>query len=897
MIRKIIIIFLLALQSATAQQKLLKVLGDVTDTAGVGVVNCTVTLFGANDGLIYSHFNIGNNNTFKVEIDFGRNDSLVVEVHHLAFTPFRRVYAVVPGTTTLRLSATLHSAVRNLKEVNITPPRIWKRGDTTFYKANQFKEGDEKKLKDLLLKLPDFRLETDGQITYKNKPLDKITIDGEELFSDKIELLLSNFPVHVLNTIQVIENQSSQRLLKGLAGENKTFINLQVDKKNRLSAGFGEVEAGVGNRDRYNLSPVAFSIYSQIKAGFVGNYNSIGNGIGLQQEGELRGLPERDAQQLLMSNHTLYHINNFEQRWYIQNRQWDNRLQINTPVSKTIHSQTEISYIRDRQPQHAYYTSFLLNNGRYEQRIDSNSNLYKPAILSVKQTFNIQPDSVHDLKVVFDLYDDRSLGQQTTIFRGFGIGSPLAVATQNQWTSLTLSSDYTIRQTLRKASTISFLVNKQNLGQSASGESADIAGIFSLPAGYNEMSNRIQTSFLNIQGSWKLLLRDKKNHLTNFGLSLQHKAIGLNQRLNIDQHNGNLSLVEQSGLSNLFDYSVTKFTSSFMRSFRAIFKDPFFFTTELGVAHFSPGNKDSVSAFSTFLFKSTLSQDHTLAEGLTGKFSGGVSQWQLEPEHLYSGYYPSTILSFRRSLNLALPLRKLEGTYVVGYRLPNDLTYFAFLISGEFMPNGIVTYNTYNSFIGFADAYLLNKSTSRKTVSFSMSMPSLLLNAMINFNALYQKSGFLISSGSEIWNTSLDYYSLFLSLKKNWNRKYYIRLSTILSTNINHLPSSTDVAESKISSLKHNFYQRLLINKQMNLVSNFNYYQNNLFTTNRANFLMADVEWNYQWKQSPLYLSLKADNLFNEKNYYSYNNSVLVQSFSTIPLIGRSIYASVRYTF
>ena len=897
MIKNIIIVFLLGLQSVAAQQRTLTISGDVTDTAGVGVVNCTVTLSGAKDGLIYSHFNIGSSNTFKTEIHPGQNDSIIVEVGHLSFKPYVKTCVITTTTSAIKLSVILHAAIRNLDQVNVTPPRTWKRGDTTFYKVSQFKEGDEKKLKDLLLKLPGFKLEDNGQITYNNKPIDKVTIDGEELFSDKIELMLNNFPVHVLNTVQVIENQSSQKLLKGLANDNKTFINLQINKKNSLSAGFGELDGGIGNGGRYDFSPVLFSMYSATKIGFIGNYNSIGNGVGLEQQNELRNLPEQEAQQLLMSNNTLYLVNNFEQRWYIKNRQWDNRLQINTPLSKTTHSQTEISYVLDRQPQHTYNTSLLLNNGRYEQRIDSNTNLYKPAILSIRQTFDIQPDSAHALKVVLSLYDDQSTGQQSTIYRGFGINSPLVTTTQNQWTSLTLTSDYTVRYTPRKASIFSFLITKQNLGQAASGESSDIAGIFSLPDGYNMMTDRIQTGYMDIQGNWKLLMRDKKNHLINFGISLEQKEIDLDQHLSIDESEGNLPVVEQNGLSNLSKYGVTKLTSSFLRSFKLILKNPFFFSTELGVAHFSPGNQDSVSSFNTFIFKGTINQEHDIIDGLGGKFTAGIYQWQLQPEQLLAQYYPSNILSFNRYFDIGLPLRKLEGSYVLAYRLPNDLTTFSFYVSGALMPNGPVTYNTYNSFIGFTDTYLLDKSTSNKFIGFSVSVPSLLLNAMIEFNASYSSNNFLISSGNAIFETSFNYYDLFFSFKKNWNRKYFIRLSSNLFTTVSNLPNTASNAGNKVASLKSAVYQRLLINKQMNLVSTFNLYNNNLFTINRANFLIADMEWNYQWKQSPLSFSLKGENLFNEKNYYNYSNSVLAQSFTTIPLIGRSIYASVRYAF
>lgn len=898
MIKAIIIVFLLGLQVAVAQQKTLIVSGDVTDTVGVGVENCTITISGAKDGLIYSHFNVGAANTFSSKIIPGPNDSLVVEVEHLSFELYSKTYAIPAGASAMKLSVTLHSAIRKLGQINIPPPRMWKRGDTTFYKVNQFKEGDEKKLKDLLLKLPGFQLEDNGQVSYHHKPVDKVLMDGEELFADKIELMLNNFPVHVINTVQVIENQSSQKLLRGLSGENKTFINLQLNKKNSLSAGFGEADAGIGNQGRYDFSPVLFSMYSTVKLGFIGNYNSIGNGIGFQQQNELRNSAEQEAQPLLMANDPLYLINNFEQRWYIQNRQWDSRFQINAPLSKTTRSQTEISYVADRQPQQIYNTSLLLDNGRYEPRTDSTSNLNKPSVLSLKQTFTIQPDSIRTMKVVLSLYDDKSAGQQSIIYSGFGIAAPLANATRNQWSSLTLSSDYTVRYAPRKAGTFSLFINRQNLEQSATGTSSDIAGIFALPDGYNQMNNRLNTNFFEVQGNWKLLVRDKKNYLINFGVTVDHKHIGLNQALSVDNTAGNLTVVNQSMLSNLTGYDVTQLNASFLRSFKAVLKDPFTFTADVGATHYSPGYRDSISAFSTFIFKGTLGQKHHFSDGLAGELNLGIYQWQLQPEELFSQYYPSSIVSYNRYFNLETPLRRIEGSYALSFSpSPDDLTVFGLSFTGALMPNGPVTYSTYDSFIGFTDTYLLNRSTSRKNILFSATVPSLLLNAMLDFDISYGTNSFLISSGNQIFKTSLDIFSLYFSLKKNWNRKYFIKINSGFTTDISTLPASSGDSQTKVAFLKNTINQRLLLSKQMNLVSNFDLYNNNLFTPNRANFVIADIEWNYQWKQAPFYLSVKTENLFNEKNYYNYNNSVLEKSFTTIPLVGRSIYISARYTF
>ena len=137
-----------------------------------------------------------------------------------------------------------------------------------------------------------------------------------------------------------------------------------------------------------------------------------------------------------------------------------------------------------------------------------------------------------------------------------------------------------------------------------------------------------------------------------------------------------------------------------------------------------------------------------------------------------------------------------------------------------------------------------------------------------------------------------------VSFKKNWDKKYYIRLISRYSASIiKPLPFVQDQVVKKVANWKHSFYQRAVINKQISLISEITYFQNNLNTVNKANFLLADVSFSYKFKNNPLFLSLNASNLTNEKFFYRFSNTALSQSFNSIPLIGRNIYFGATYNF
>jgi hypothetical protein len=55
------------------------------------------------------------------------------------------------------------------------------KGDTIIYNADSFKNGSERKLKDVLAKLPGVEINDDGQIEVEGKAVEKIMIDGKTL--------------------------------------------------------------------------------------------------------------------------------------------------------------------------------------------------------------------------------------------------------------------------------------------------------------------------------------------------------------------------------------------------------------------------------------------------------------------------------------------------------------------------------------------------------------------------------------------------------------------------------------------------------------------------------------------------------------------------------------------
>ncbi|WP_162795922.1 hypothetical protein [Pedobacter nanyangensis] len=894
--RLLLIFFFLFAFNCLAQNPKIEVKGDIVDGDGVGITNCTVKIAGQKSGIIYSYFNTGIQNHFTISIHPIDTDSITVTISHAAYETLTIAKAFPKNQNIIRLN--LKMAVKTLKQVDIKAPAIWVRGDTTFYKVDAFKEGDEKKLKDLLVKLPHFEVTGDGDLLYKKLPVEKVTVDGEELFSDKIDLMINNFPIHVLNTIDAIENQSEQKLLKGLTNEKKVFLNLGLKKDTKLKTAFGDGEIGGGTQSRYSVTPVVFSLYGKIKAGFIANWNSIGNGISWGQENELKKDEERRTANLLMYNNPLHLINNFENRWYIKNRQWDNRLQINTTFQNKTKSQTEIAYLVDKQTQSTSYNQSLYNGYAYESRIDSNYNIYRPKILSIKQTFTSNLDSLTELKTEISTFFDFSTSSQQSSYSGFNIQDQFKRDITNRWSSYALNTSYIKRQSVNKATSLFLKINAQNLGQDGEGVSGDFANIFNTGnSNYNTLTHHLASKVQQFNVGWYQMNKSNHKQITNFGISFDYLRLAHRTISQLNAPLENITPISILPVDSLRNYYLKQLNAHFTKSLNILFKKPWNINVGAGLAHVSSSGQKEHSSVTYPVINVKLNHDHNLLNTFTGVFNGSFIQMATRPDRIFEYYSPIAVTTFRKSTNIGTAVRKTHLYYGIAYDWGNMTNSFLY-VSFDHNFNNNVFLNRFNGIVQYYTDSVVNHATNAFRISMNHTIPSLLVNALFDIDASYAYSQSLVQHQGEIKVLPYSNYVIGLSVKKNWDRKYFIKVFSRFNANAFKFPSNiANNIPDRVLSLQHMLYQRLVLGKQMNLMSTISYYQNNLSSPDRAQFLFADIEATYQVKSMPLFFSAKIDNLTNQKNFYNFRSGIQVQSFNTIPLVSRNFYLSLKYSF
>ena len=153
------------------------------------------------------------------------------------------------------------------------------KGDTIVYNADSFKNGTERKLEDVIKKLPGMEVTADGGVEVEGKKVQKLLVDGKPFFDGDTKLGLKNIPADAIDKVQVLRNYNEIGALKGVENnQDDIAMNIKL-KKGKKNFWFGDVSAGIGlglKEYRYIYNPKLFYYSPKYSINVLGNFNNIG---------------------------------------------------------------------------------------------------------------------------------------------------------------------------------------------------------------------------------------------------------------------------------------------------------------------------------------------------------------------------------------------------------------------------------------------------------------------------------------------------------------------------------------------------------------------------------------------------------------------------------------------
>ncbi|MFC5047153.1 carboxypeptidase-like regulatory domain-containing protein [Aquimarina hainanensis] len=152
------------------------------------------------------------------------------------------------------------------------------KGDTVVYNTDSFTNGAEKKLGDVLKKLPGIEVTENGEIEVEGKKVSKVMVEGKDFFDGNSKLATGNIPADALDKVEVLRNYEEVDQMRGLSNsQDQVAINVKL-KEGKKNFWFGDVKAGagVGNTERHLVKPKLFYYNPAYSLNLLGDINDIG---------------------------------------------------------------------------------------------------------------------------------------------------------------------------------------------------------------------------------------------------------------------------------------------------------------------------------------------------------------------------------------------------------------------------------------------------------------------------------------------------------------------------------------------------------------------------------------------------------------------------------------------
>ena len=270
---KIIFLFFFLL-SFTAFSQEINIKGTIKDSNDRGIQSASVLLIDDNENNLGYNYSDENGN-YSISFAKPNSEKITIEISCLGYQ--KKVLNLNVKTNTNQ-NFTLVEKTETLKEVVIDAnKKIRIEQDTTTIKVASFGNKTEQTVEDLLKKLPGIEVSKDGTIKAHGKTIDKLLIEGDDMFDKNYKLLSKNLDAKVLDAVQIIDNFEDNPILKKLNNSDKVALNLKL-KKGKTNVWFGNVSFGSGvvSENRWKESLNLGLLKKKIKLFYLSDYNNLG---------------------------------------------------------------------------------------------------------------------------------------------------------------------------------------------------------------------------------------------------------------------------------------------------------------------------------------------------------------------------------------------------------------------------------------------------------------------------------------------------------------------------------------------------------------------------------------------------------------------------------------------
>jgi len=251
-----------------------KVSGLVTNKNNSPLYAVSILLKDSINKAILKYTYTDNNGNYVLETN--KTGKFNITFSSLGYASKTMVFTVEKTQTNSPINVVLKEKPFALDEVTINAENpILIKKDTITFKTRHFTNGTEQTVEDLLKTIPGLNIDSNGTIKVGNQEIEKLMIDGDDLFERGYKILSKNMPAYPIEEVEILKRYSNNRLLKGIEESNKVALNLKLNKKSKR-VWFGNIKVSSDLKNSNELLSNLMNFGNKNKYYFLTNLNNIG---------------------------------------------------------------------------------------------------------------------------------------------------------------------------------------------------------------------------------------------------------------------------------------------------------------------------------------------------------------------------------------------------------------------------------------------------------------------------------------------------------------------------------------------------------------------------------------------------------------------------------------------
>ncbi len=861
---------------------------DFDDGELINSANIIIKELSNSDHII--QYKVVNNGNFSIAYKKNYKD-IVIEITSYGYLNYKKVIKNIDTSKKYHLEVRLQKDKSvNLEEVLIIGKKKFEvKKDTVTYNVSAYKDGTERKIAELIKKLPGIQVDEKGKIEYNGKPIETVLLEGDNLFGHNYTLGTKNINIDMVKQVQAIDKYSENSLLKGIENDDKVALNL-ILKKGKIDFS-GNMDLGVGI---YNKEKAALDLSANI-LGITKNYKSFAtlvyNNIGINYSPfnyfgsriDVEHASEKDFfSQKIIPETSFSNIVN-DERVNINNQYFSNYNAI-FKINKRLKLKTNLYYINDKITSNQFFENNYVINETPISTTDFNSVKKKPKQYRGDLEIKYNTSKTSLLEYYFRIQQEN-------------IKTPIKVTSNNStnFESLFNSEDFYLKQKLLYTKKVSA---KKALQFSLFQSTNAIPQTFQISPSiinsnlYNSDIQKSKYIRNYIELNSILLGSTKKKNKYTFSIGGFVDNNKLQSELFSKNNMGNTVL--ENGINNL-NYSKKELYQIGSYTFRY---NHWKFLPTYSLSYINQNIKDKerkeTKTQNDLILEPSLRINYRLngVSYLSGKI--GYNQTLNTEKYLFQ----NTILTSNRLTITNTPSFELQKSTNYGlYYFNNDLYNQLQIdfgvnfqkIKGNFFTNSLITENTTQINYYFSAQNSNNLNFNFLIIKYIPFMESTVkLNS--NYSILKYKN---IVNNSELRNNKSQFVNTELFIKTAFDG--FINFENTLNVS-NYISENENSQQFTNQSLKNTFKIIVKPFKRWNVLITSDYFLPN--TKNKSeNYTFLDTSIRYRPKNKKFEFSIIAKNLLNEDNLEQIQTSDFSTSRYRTSILPRYYLMKVSFNF